>query len=61
MKHLASYCTALGDLHIYTKHILAYEHYYYISERHTKISERLYIKVCKLNKFIIKSKATGTG
>ena len=36
MKHLASYCTALGDLHIYTKHTLAYEHYYYISEWHTQ-------------------------
>ena len=29
-------CTAFGDLHIYSKHILAYDQYYYIGERHTK-------------------------
>ena len=29
-------CTALGDLHIYTKHILAHDQHYYISERLAK-------------------------
>ena len=29
-------CSALGDLHIYTKHILAHDQHYYISERLAK-------------------------
>ena len=29
-------CSALGDSHIYTKHILAHDQHYYISERLAK-------------------------
>ena len=37
VKHLSIYLyTALGDLHIYTKHILGHDQYYYISERPAK-------------------------
>ena len=37
VKHLTIYLhTALGDLHIYTKHILAHDQHYYISERLAK-------------------------
>ena len=32
VKHLAVTCNALGDLHINTKHILAHDQHYYISE-----------------------------
>ena len=36
VKHLPVTCSALGDLHIYTKHILAHDQHYYISERLAK-------------------------
>ena len=37
-------CSALGDLHIYTKHILANDQNYYITEMLEKISDGLHIR-----------------
>ena len=38
-------CSALGDLHTYTKHILAHDQHYYITEKDCKkISYGLYIR-----------------
>ena len=37
--------TALSDLLIYTELILAYDQYYFISENHTKINDRLYVYI----------------
>ena len=47
-------CTALDDLHIYSKHILPDDEYYYISEKHTK-SKWYTIRIweCTFNKLII--------
>ena len=49
---LPAACTALGDLHIHTKHILAHDQLY--CQLHDqclqKINDRLYIRVCTFNK-----------
>ena len=37
-------CSAPGDLHINTKHILALDQHYYITERLEKLSDGLYIR-----------------
>ena len=37
-------CSALGDLHINTKHILAHDQHYYITESLEKLSDGLYTR-----------------
>ena len=37
-------CSALGDLHINTKHIFAHDQHYYITEMLEKLSDGLYIR-----------------